>query len=95
VGKQVLSYEYILRVDEKGRIMIPKEVRDKLKIFSSVRLIVNESGEIIIKKMERNIEKYAGYFRVDWSKLAGMDIDKILDEALKERSEKWLRDILT
>jgi hypothetical protein len=45
--------------------------------------------------MERNIEKYAGYFRVDWSKLAGMDIDKILDEALKERSEKWLRDILT
>jgi len=54
----VLSYEYILRVDEKGRIMIPKEVRDKLKIFNSVILIVNESGEIIIKRMERNIEKY-------------------------------------
>ncbi|WP_016731090.1 AbrB/MazE/SpoVT family DNA-binding domain-containing protein [Saccharolobus islandicus] len=65
MGKQVLSYEYILRVDEKGRIMIPKEVRDKLKIFNSVRLIVNESSEIIIKKMERNIEKYAGYFRVN------------------------------
>ncbi len=61
----MLSYEYILRVDEKGRIMIPKEVRDKLKIFNSVRLIVNESSEIIIKKMERNIEKYAGYFRVN------------------------------
>ncbi|WP_016730328.1 AbrB/MazE/SpoVT family DNA-binding domain-containing protein [Saccharolobus islandicus] len=65
MGKQVLSYEYILRVDEKGRIMIPKEVRDKLKISNSVRLIVNESSEIIIKKMERNIEKYAGYFRVN------------------------------
>ncbi|AGJ63812.1 AbrB/MazE/SpoVT family DNA-binding domain-containing protein [Saccharolobus islandicus] len=65
MGKQVLLYEYILRVDEKGRIMIPKEVRDKLKISNSVRLIVNESSEIIIKKMERNIEKYAGYFRVD------------------------------
>ncbi|ADX83815.1 transcriptional regulator, AbrB family [Sulfolobus islandicus HVE10/4] len=61
----MLLYEYILRVDEKGRIMIPKEVRDKLKISNSVRLIVNESSEIIIKKMERNIEKYAGYFRVD------------------------------
>ncbi|ACR43116.1 transcriptional regulator, AbrB family [Sulfolobus islandicus M.16.4] len=61
----MLSYEYILRVDEKGRIMIPKEVRDKLKISNSVRLIVNESSEIIIKKMERNIEKYAGYFRVN------------------------------
>ena len=37
-----MKKEYLLSVDEKGRIVIPKEVREELNITSKVKLIVDD-----------------------------------------------------
>jgi hypothetical protein len=36
---------------------------------------------------------YKGIFKVNWN--ISKDVDEILEEALKERSRTWLKDILT
>lgn len=80
-------------VDEKGRILIPKEVRDKLNLTSMVRLIVKDD-KIIIERIDRKkvIEEYAGKYRVDW---ANLDLEKVYKEAVEKRYDKWSKDILT
>ena len=87
--------EYELKVDEKGRITIPKEVREKLNIKGTVKLIVKDN-EAIIRGLNKEvvIRKYAGIFKVDWSKI-NKDVREIYKEALEEREKKWLKDILT
>ncbi|PVU69189.1 hypothetical protein DDW09_04635, partial [Sulfolobus sp. SCGC AB-777_L09] len=37
-----MKKEYLLSVDEKGRIVIPKEVREELNITNKVKLIVED-----------------------------------------------------
>ncbi|WP_338598806.1 AbrB/MazE/SpoVT family DNA-binding domain-containing protein [Sulfolobus tengchongensis] len=85
--------EYEVRVDEKGRILIPKEVRDKLNLSSKVKLIV-EDDKIIIKKVDKEkiLEEFAGKFKINWNNI---DLEKVYKEAVDERSKKWIRDILT
>jgi len=87
--------EYELKVDEKGRITIPKEVREKLNIKGVVKLIVKDN-EAIIRGLNREevLREYAGIFKVDWSKI-NKDVKEIYKEALEEREKKWLKDILT
>jgi len=87
--------EYELKVDEKGRITIPKEVREKLNIKGVVKLIVKDN-EAIIRGLNKEevLRKYAGIFKVDWSKI-NKDVKDIYKESLEEREKKWLKDILT
>ncbi|ARM76686.1 AbrB/MazE/SpoVT family DNA-binding domain-containing protein [Acidianus manzaensis] len=87
--------EYEVRVDEKGRILIPKEVREKLNITNVVKLKV-ENNMIIIQSKDKYkiLDKYAGYFNVNWSEFT-QDVDELLNEAIDERSKKWLKDIST
>ncbi|NON62084.1 AbrB/MazE/SpoVT family DNA-binding domain-containing protein [Acidianus sp. DSM 29099] len=93
MGERVVFMEYILRVDEKGRIVIPKDVRERLNISNVVKLVVKDN-EVFIRPLNKGdlIKKYEGMFKVDLEKA---EVDEILKEALGERGKKWLKDILT
>ena len=81
--------EYLVSVDEKGRIVIPKDVREELNIKGKVMLVV-EDGKIELLPYVK--KSYRGLFKAS---LKSKDVDEVLKEALEERSEKWLRDIST
>jgi len=82
-----MKIEYLLSVDEKGRIVIPKEVREELNITSKVKLVVEDGKIELLPYIKKN---YRGLFKAS---LKPEDIDEILKEALEERSKKWLKDI--
>ena len=71
--------EFILKIDDRGRITIPKEVRELLK---SKRLKLKiEDGKIILEPVVLDVNKYYGMFKKD---IGNEDIDEILDKALAE-----------
>jgi AbrB family looped-hinge helix DNA binding protein len=80
---------YIVNVDKKGRIVIPKEIRDKMNIHGKVKIIV-KNDVIEIRPVLKNLN-YKGIFKVNWN--ISKDVDEILEEAFKERSRTWLKDI--
>ena len=71
--------EFILKIDDRGRITIPKEVRELLK---SKRLKLKiEDGKIILEPVVLDVNKYYGIFKKD---IGDEDIDEILNKALAE-----------
>jgi AbrB family looped-hinge helix DNA binding protein len=86
-----MEKHYLVNVDKKGRIVIPKEIRDKMNIRDKVKIIV-KNNIIEIRPVLKNLN-YKGIFKVNWN--ISKDVDEILEEALKERSRTWLKDILT
>ena len=71
--------EFILKVNDRGRITIPKEVRELLK---SKRLKLKiEDGKIILEPVVLDVNKYYGMFKKD---IGNEDIDEILNKALAE-----------
>ena len=84
-----MKKEYLVSVDEKGRIVIPKEVREELNIAGKVMLVV-EDGKIELLPYVK--KSYRGLFKAS---LKSKDVDEVLKEALEESSKKWLRDIST
>jgi AbrB family looped-hinge helix DNA binding protein len=86
-----MEKHYLVNVDKKGRIVIPKEIRDKMNIRDKVKIIV-KNNVIEIRPVLKNLS-YKGIFKVNWN--ISKDVDEILEEALKERSRTWLKDILT
>jgi AbrB family looped-hinge helix DNA binding protein len=81
---------YIVNVDKKGRIVIPKEIGDKMNIHGKVKIIV-KNDVLEIRPALKNLN-YKGIFFVNWN--ISKDVDEILEEAFKERSRIWLKDIL-
>jgi len=74
-----MKKEFILKIDDRGRITIPKEVRELLK---SKRLKLKiEDGKIILEPVVLDVNKYYGIFRKD---IGNEDIDEILNKALAE-----------
>jgi len=74
-----MGKEFILKVDDRGRITIPKEVRELLK---SKRLKLKiEDGKIILEPVVLDVNKYYGMFKKD---IGDEDIDEILNKALAE-----------
>ena len=49
----------IRRVDENGRVVLPKAVREALKIEENTPLVIqyNQNGEIILSKYSKSFEK--------------------------------------
>ena len=49
----------IRRVDEYGRVVLPKVVREALKIEENTPLVIqyNQNGEIILSKYSKSFEK--------------------------------------
>jgi hypothetical protein len=62
-----------------------------MNIHAKVKIIV-KNNVIEIRPVLKNLN-YRGIFKVNWN--ISKDVDEILEEALKERSKAWLKDILT
>ncbi|MEM2137212.1 MAG: AbrB/MazE/SpoVT family DNA-binding domain-containing protein [Candidatus Methanomethylicia archaeon] len=73
----------IVKVDEKGRIIIPKTIRKEVgvKEGSYVKIKIEEKG-ITIEPLEPIADKYYGAFKItEWPE----DIDEFLTEVIR----KW------
>ncbi|MCI2415718.1 MAG: AbrB/MazE/SpoVT family DNA-binding domain-containing protein [Candidatus Aramenus sp.] len=71
--------EEIAVMDERGRITIPKEIRERIKTRKlRVRL---EGNKIILEPVVEDLRKYYGVFRKD---LGDADVDELLEESLSE-----------
>jgi len=73
----------IVKVDKKGRFVLPKSARKKveLKREGYVKVVVDD-GRIIIEPLEPISDKFFGTFKIDrWPE----DLDKFATEAVK----KW------
>ena len=71
----------IVRVDEKGRILIPRRLREKTGIREGSYVRVELDGErVIITPVTPNSEKYFGVFKVSrWPR----DLDEFIVEAMR------------
>jgi bifunctional DNA-binding transcriptional regulator/antitoxin component of YhaV-PrlF toxin-antitoxin module len=93
VGKYILVGKYVLvgmieiyRMDEKGRVLVPKEIRDIAEMpTGSYFRFEAEKKQITIKVVEPVSEKYYGAFKVDhWPD----DLDEFVKE---EIMKQWMR----
>jgi len=72
-----------VKVDDKGRVVIPKRLREKARVKEGgyVRIRADEKG-IIIESLEPTADKYFGVFKVDrWPE----DLDEFVVEVMR----KW------
>ncbi|MGQ4914425.1 MAG: AbrB/MazE/SpoVT family DNA-binding domain-containing protein [Candidatus Asgardarchaeia archaeon] len=73
----------IAKVDKKGRVLLQKEIREKLGIKegSNVKIKV-EGRRIVLEPIESIADKYFGIFKIDkWPD----DLDDFIVKAIK----KW------
>ncbi len=70
-------------MDGKGRVLIPKKVRESMNLSEGTLVSINVEGNaIIIKRAESAADRYYGKFKVKkWP--------KDLDEVLKKEVIKW------
>ncbi len=73
-------------VDDRGRITIPKELRNKLNIKKGMLFEVSyEDEKIILRPLKSITDRYYGIYKVDrWPK----DLDKFMVEAMN----RWWRE---
>ena len=73
----------IAKVDEKGRVVIPKRLRDKAEVKEGSYVKVKANGKnIIIEPLEPIANKYFGAFKiVKWPE----DLDEFVVKVMK----KW------
>lgn len=73
----------VVKVDEKGRVVIPKNIREKARMKEGgyVKIMAKEKS-IIIEPLEPFADKYFGAFKIDkWPE----DLDEFAVEVIK----KW------
>lgn len=73
----------VVKVDEKGRVVIPKNIREKAKMKEGgyVKITAKEKS-IIIEPLEPFADKYFGAFKIEkWP--------EDLDEFAVEVTKKW------
>jgi AbrB family looped-hinge helix DNA binding protein len=56
--------QYITTISQKGQVVVPKEIRDKLDIKPSDTLQVTTSGKNIILEPTSSVEDHLGMFSV-------------------------------
>jgi AbrB family looped-hinge helix DNA binding protein len=80
-GKKMSSTT--IKVDEKGRIIIPKEIRETAKLKRGSYVTIKAKGRIIIMEpLEPVADKYYGAFQITkWP--------ENMDEFLVEVIKKW------
>jgi len=76
----------IVKVDAKGRVLIPKKLRTKAEITEGGYVKVEaDENRVVIEPLEPIADKYYGAFKVDsWPD----DLDAYITEAL---SKEWTR----
>ena len=75
------------RIDKKGRIVVPKKVREELGIVDETYVEIRTEGDkIILKPIKSIADEYFGVFKVEnWPE----DLDEFL---MKEVKRRWLKD---
>ena len=87
VGKYFLSgfkiMSVIVKVDGKGRVVIPKSIREKVKLKKGEYVNVKVEGKsIVMEPLESIADKYFGAFKISrWP--------EDLDEFIVEVTKKW------
>lgn len=78
--------KFIARVDPKGRVTLPKEVREELGIKPGDLVVLSlEEGRVEIKPLGSAADKYYGVYNVkEWPE----DLDEFLEGVVKEWREK-------
>ena len=73
----------IVKVDEKGRVVIPKSIREKVKLKGGNYVNVKVEGETIVMEPLKSIaDKYFGAFKISrWP--------EDLDEFIVEVTNRW------
>ena len=73
----------VVKVDSKGRVVIPKAIREKMGVAPGDLVVVClEEGGISVKPLKSVADTYYGAYKVDrWPE----DLDEFVVEALK----KW------
>ncbi len=74
----------IVKIDEKGRVLLRKTLRERIKVRKGDYVRIKVDGKrIIIEPLESIADRYFGAFKVEkWPK----EIDEFLLEAMR----KWL-----
>ena len=75
--------ETVTKIDEKGRIIIPRKIRKKAKLKPGTYLAIKSKDNLIILEPSESIaEKYFGIFQISrWP--------ENLDEFITEATRKW------
>ncbi|MEM3549500.1 MAG: AbrB/MazE/SpoVT family DNA-binding domain-containing protein [Candidatus Bathyarchaeia archaeon] len=75
-----------VKVDEKGRVMIPKKLREQVKVKEGSYVKIRaEEKIIVIEPLEPIADKYFGAFKITrWPE----DLDEFVVEVM---SERWTR----
>lgn len=75
----------VIRVDNKGRLLLPKTIREKTEIKEGTYVRVDTQGKrVILESTESPAEKYRGLFKVD---NLPEDLDKFVEGEIYRR---WL-----
>jgi len=84
VGLEFLSGSMMVtvKVDAKGRVVIPKNIRKATKLQTGSYVNVTVKGKsILIEPLEPVADKYRGIFKVErWPK----DLDEFVNEVIKD-----------
>ena len=86
--KIIIGMESVVaKVDKKGRLVIPKRLREELGIVDECYVEVSTKGnKIVLKPVKSIADEYFGVFKVEkWPE----DLDEFMT---KEVVNKWLRD---
>ncbi len=75
----------VVSIDNSGRLVIPKSIRDSLGIIGGTKFILTEgeNGRLLLQKF--NIDEIAERLQVETK---GKDIDAIVKRIRKEMNEK-------
>ncbi len=77
----------IVEMDKKGRVLIPKKIRDKLNLREGTKFRLRiEDEKIILVKEESTAERYAGKYK------AKIPIPKDLDDFLNMVIQNWWKE---
>ena len=71
----------VVKVDNKGRVLIPKSLREKTGIREGCYVRIKTDEErIVIEPTKPNSEKYFGVFKIErWPR----DLDEFIVEAMR------------
>ncbi|HEX8641460.1 MAG TPA: AbrB family transcriptional regulator [Allosphingosinicella sp.] len=80
----------VTRLSTKGQVIVPKEIRDRRKWKSGMRLIVEETPEGVLLKPERlfppaTLDEVAGSLKYEGRMKTLEEMDRAITEEVEER----------
>ncbi len=78
------QFEYLLKVSDKGRIIIPKEICAKLGVRSGEELLeITKDGDILLRKAQEAAFRHITKEIEKAVKEESLHVDKMMDEEIK------------